>query len=193
MSTPSKLVAYQKMRRKMGAYSGSFTTKLRSSLARRNNIATGELIESIKSRLNVIRSSEVIASFQVSFKGYGYFLNKNIHPRTMPSIDAIVKWMKDRNIKPYRTKSGKFASRKQAAYRIAKGIQKNGFSNFNPESQFYKGNIGWLDVVWEEEKLRLRKKARKDLLDGVQNMVQESLSFMRPTKSDGQSVNQTFF
>lgn len=178
----------------MGAYSGSFTTKLRNSLITRDNISTGELINSIRSRLNVLRSSRgMITSFEVAFKGYGYFLNKNIHPITMPSIDAIVKWMKDRNIKPYRTKSGKFASRKQAAYRIAKGIQKNGFSNFNPESSFYKGRIGWLDAVWEEEKLRLRNKAKKDLLEGIQNMVQESLSFARPTKKDGSSVTQTFF
>tara|TARA_X000001382_G_scaffold130540_1_gene125769 strand:+ start:5902 stop:6486 length:585 start_codon:yes stop_codon:yes gene_type:complete len=194
MPQPSKLMSYQKMRRKIGAYSGSFTTKLRNSLIKRNNISTGELINSIKSRLNVLSDSKkMITSFEVSFKGYGGFLNKNIHPKRMPSIDAIVKWMKDRNIKPYRTKSGRFASREQAAYRIARGIQKNGFSNFNPESSFYKGTVGWLDVIWEEEKIRLRKKARKDLLVGVQNMVQESLSFMRPTKSDGQSVNQTFF
>ena len=133
MPQPSKLMSYQKMRRKIGAYSGSFTTKLRNSLIKRNNISTGELINSIKSRLNVLSDSKkMITSFEVSFKGYGGFLNKNIHPKRMPSIDAIVKWMKDRNIKPYRTKSGRFASREQAAYRIARGIQKNGFSNFMP-------------------------------------------------------------
>ena len=185
-----KLIQYRKVRRRIGGYAGSFTKKLRASLISRNNISTKELLNTISGR---IENKGNYVGFIVSMKGYGNFLNKNIHPRRMPSIDAILAWMKRKNIQPRRGKDGRFTSRRKVAYAIAKAIQKDGFSNFNPVSDFYKGNLGWLDVVWEEEKSRLRKDSRKDLVQAVRNISQESLSFTRPTEVEGQSVNQTFF
>lgn len=186
----SKLEQYRIIRRRVAGYAGSFTVKLRRSLISRNNISTSELLESISSR---IENRGNYVGFIVSMKGYGNFLNKNIHPKSMPSIDAIIQWMKRKNIRPRRGKKGRFMSMKQAAYAIAKGIQKNGFSNFNTKSDYYISKVGWLDVVWSEETTRLRKDARTFLFDSVKNLSQESLSFSRPTKSEGSSVNQTFF
>lgn len=179
------------LRRRIGSYAGNFTTKLRKSLSSRNNIASKELFDSIKSRVGnkFSGSKNLIVGFEVSFKGYGNFLNRNIHPKRMPSIDAIISWMTVRGIKPRRDKRGRFMSKKQAAYLIARSIQRQGFSNFNPSSDFYKGSLGWLDVVWEGEKKKLRQDVRKDLFQAVRNMTIESLSFSRPTRGS----QRTFF
>lgn len=178
------------LKRRVGGYAGSFVKKLRRSLISRNNVATSELLNSIFSRTED-RGDYV--GFVVSFKGYGGLLNKNIHPKSMPSIDAIVEWMKRKNIQPRRNKKGRFVSRKQAAYAIAKAIQRDGFSNFNPSSKYYISDVGWLDVVWQQETRRLRNDSRKELFQAVRNMTQESLTFKRPTQFRGESFNERFF
>lgn len=181
-----KVQAYKKLRKRVAGYAGSFTTKLRRSLISRNNIASSELINSVKGRVvrNFDSRGDLVVGFEVMLKGYGRFLNKNIHPKRMPPVDAIMRWMDLKGIKPGRDNKGRFMKKKQAAYLIARGIQKNGFSNFNRGSSFYKGDVGWLDIVWNEEKLRLRNLARKDLLEAVKGLTQESLSFSREFKGE---------
>jgi|TARA_B100000768_G_scaffold58405_1_gene56530 hypothetical protein len=176
----NKVKAYNKLRRRVAGYAGSFTTKLRQSLSSRNNIASSELTNSVKGRLTkgFDDKGNLIAGFEVMLKGYGRFLNKNIHPKKMPPVDAIMRWMDLKGIKPGRDKKGRFMKKKQAAYLIARSIQKRGFKTYNDHG------IGWLDIVWNEEKKRLRNLARKDLLAVVKGMSQESLSFSRQSSGE---------
>jgi len=175
-----KVQAYKKLRRRVAGYAGSFTTKLRRSLVSRNNVASSELINSVKGRVTkgFDDKGNLIAGFEVMLKGYGRFLNKNIHPKKMPPVDAIMRWMDLKGIKPGRDKKGRFMKKRQAAYLIARSIQKRGFKTYNDHG------IGWLDIVWNEEKLRLRNLARKDLLQTVKGLSQESLSFSRESKGE---------
>jgi ribosomal protein S17E len=175
-----KIQAYKKLRRRVAGYAGSFTTKLRRSLVSRNNVASSELINSVKGRVTkgFDDNGNLIAGFEVMLKGYGRFLNKNIHPKKMPPVDAIMRWMDLKGIKPGRDNKGRFMKKKQAAYLIARSIQKRGFKTYNDHG------IGWLDIVWNEEKLKLRNLARKDLLQAVKGLSQESLSFSRESSGE---------
>jgi len=185
MGGSSKQEAYKKLRRSVSAYAGAFTTKLRRSLSSRGNKASGELLSSIKSRVvkKFSGKGDMIVGFEIRMKGYGNFINRNLHPKRMPSIDAIIEWMTSKGIKPRRNAKGRFMSKKQAAYLIGRSIQKKGFDTYN------KHGVGWMDIVWIEEQKRLRKKARKDLLAAVKSITSESLTYNRTSR--GQS--KTFF
>ena len=176
----SKQKAYNKLKRSVAAYAGAFTT-----LKRRGNIASSELIGSIKSRTvkKFNGRGDIIVGFEVSMKGYGNFLNRNLHPKTMPSIDAIMAWMTSKGIKPKRDAKGRFMSKKQAAYLIGRSIQKKGFDTYN------KHDVGRMDIIWIEEQKRLRKKARKDLRQAVRDMTLETLSYDRMSRGKA----KTFF
>ena len=163
---PSKYRAYLRLKKRMAGYAGAFTTKLRNSLASRNNIAFGKLKDSIKTRVrDRVVSGERILGLETVMINYGEFLNKNIHPKTMPNIDAIIAWMKQKKIRPKRNKRGRYMSYEQAAYLIGRAIQKRGFATYNN----YK--VGWADIVAIEEFNRLKKRSQADLRRAVSDLT----------------------
>lgn len=163
---PSKYRAYLRLKKRMAGYAGAFTTKLRNSLASRNNIAFSKLKDSIKTRVrDRVINGERVLGLETLMLNYGVFLNKNIHPKTMPNIDAIIAWMKEKNIRPKRNKRGRYMSYEQAAYLIGRAIQKRGFATYNN----YK--VGWADIVAIEEFNRLKKRSQADLRKAVSDLT----------------------
>lgn len=143
----------KKFKRRLSAYGGALTTKLKESLVRRNNIAFGKLINSIETKVEDY-GSEI--DLVVRMKNYGWFINKNYKPSKMPPVDLILAWMDRKGITMDRSKSKyKLRTRKQVAYLIARKIQKVGFATYNEHG------IGWFDLVIEQEMIRLRKKQVK--------------------------------
>ena len=91
---PSKYKAYLKLKKRMAGYAGALTTKLKSSLASRNNIAFERLNKSIKTRVrDTVIGGQRVLGLETQILNYGVFLNKNIHPKSMPNTDAIIAFM----------------------------------------------------------------------------------------------------
>jgi hypothetical protein len=163
---PSKYKAYLRLKKRMAGYAGAFTKKLRQSLSSRNNIAFGKLQKSVRTRVrDTVIGGQRVLGLETEILNYGEFLNKNIHPKRMPNIDAIIAWMKEKGIRPNRNKRGRFMTYKQAAYLIARAIQKRGFATYNNHQ------IGWADVVAVEEFRRLRKRTQADLRRAVSDLT----------------------
>ena len=162
----------------MAGYAGSITTKLKGSLQNRRNIAFGDLIKTLQSR--VIDDGDSM-SLEIRMKGYGWALNKNYKPSSLPPVNAILSWMDRKGIKIDRKKTTyRLRTRKQVAYLIARSIQKNGFATYN------KHNIGWFDIVIEKEMLRLKKNVKNDLYAEVKDM------FIRTLNIEGEQSFQRY-
>lgn len=163
---PSKYKAYLKLKKRMAGYAGALTTKLKNSLASRNNIAFSKLKGSIKTRVrDTVINGERVLGLETLMLNYGLFLNQNIHPKRMPNIDAIIAWMVQKKIKPKKNKRGRYMSYEQAAYLIGRAIQKRGFATYNN----YK--VGWADIVAIEEFNRLKKRSQADLRKAVSDLT----------------------
>lgn len=161
-------MASKNFKRRLSAYGGVLTSKLKKSLQSRKNIAFGKLIKSIKSQ--VFEKADVF-SLNVSMMNYGWFINKNYKPSKMPPVDLILAWMDRKGIKMNRSKSKyKLRTRKQVAYLIARKIQKDGFATYNDYG------IGWFDLVIQQELKRLRNNVAKDLFNEVQSMTINTFS-----------------
>mgnify|MGYP001426929365 FL=1 len=174
---PSKYKAYLKLKKRMAGYAGAFTKKLRASLASRNNIAFGKLQKSVRTRVrDSVIGGERVLGLETVMLNYGEFLNRNIHPKTMPNVDAIIVWMKQKKIKPHRNKRGRYMSYKQAAYLIARAIQKRGFATYNNHQ------IGWADIVAAEEFRRLRKRSQADLRTAVSDLTLQIIDGVKKSK-----------
>ena len=171
---PSKYKAYLKLKKRMAGYAGAFTKKLRQSLASRNNIAFGRLKDSVRTKVrDTVVNGQRILGLETQVLGYGQFLNKNIHPKSMPNTDAIIAWMKQKGIKPMKNKRGRFMSYRQASYLIARAIQKRGFATYN------KHEIGWADIVAAEEFRRLKKRSQADLRRAVSELTIEIIDSVK--------------
>tara|TARA_R110002020_G_scaffold153128_3_gene332261 strand:- start:665 stop:1186 length:522 start_codon:yes stop_codon:yes gene_type:complete len=164
----SKQRARERLKRRLASYGGAFTKKLKESLRRRKNISSGQLEKSIKTRTKW-NYSEGRFRLTAEMLGYGKFLNKNNHPKSMPNIDAILDWIDTKGITP--NGDGGVNTKKQLAYVIARSIQKKGFDTYN------KHGVGWIDIIISEEIKRLRGKAKKDLRDAVKGMTIDALDF----------------
>jgi len=156
----------EKLKRRFSSYGGSFTRKLRQSLASRGNINSGDLSKSVKTR-SAFKWSENRYVLVVEMLAYGNFLNKNLKPNGYPNVDAIHQWIIDKGIKP---KNG-IRDTKGLAFVIARSIKKNGFATYN------KNRVGWADLIIQEEIKRLKGRARKDLRDLVRSTTIEMLDF----------------
>ena len=157
----------KKLKNRLSRYGGALTTKLKQSLQRRRNIAFGDLINSIQTK---VQDEGNDLSLVVRMKNYGWFINKNYKPSKMPPVDLILAWMDRKGIKMDRSKSKyKLRTRKQVAFLIARKIQKVGFATYNNHG------IGWFDLVIEQEMIRLRKKASKDLYESLRDMTVRTL------------------
>ena len=168
---PSKYVAYLKLKKRMAGYAGALTTKLKKSLASRNNIAFERLDKSIKTRVrDGVSNGRRVLGLETIMLNYGAFLNKNIHPKTMPNVDAIIAWMKQKKIRPKRNKRGQYMTYKQAAYLIGRAIQKRGFATYN------KHKVGWADIVMMQEVQRLKKNTQRDLRNAVASLTTQIIN-----------------
>ena len=157
----------KEFKRRLSRYGGALTTKLKQSLKKRKNIAFGGLINSIESKVEDYGST---ISLVVKMNKYGWFINKNYHPSKMPPVDLILAWMDRKGIKIDRSKSKyKLRTRKQVAYLIARAISRVGFDTYN------KHQIGWFDLVIEQEMIRLRNKASEDLYNALREMTINTL------------------
>ena len=161
-------MASKNFKRRLSAYGGALTTKLKQSLLNRKNVAFGNLIKSIQSK--VIDKKDTI-SLNISMMNYGWFINKNYKPSQLPPVDLILAWMDKKGIKMNRSKSKyKLRTRKQVAYLIARKIQKEGYATYN------KFGIGWFDLVIQQELRRLRNNVSNDLFEEVKNMTISTFS-----------------
>lgn len=155
------------LKRKLSGYGGALTTKLKQSLQQRGNVAFGKLINSLQTR---VIDEGASMSLEVRMQGYGWALNKNYKPSSMPPVDAILAWMDRKGIKMDRSKSKyRLRTRKQVAYLIARAIQKKGFATYNNHQ------IGWFDVVIQQEMSRLQKNVKMDLYTEVRDMFVKTL------------------
>lgn len=156
-------MASKNFKRRLTSYGGVLTTKLKKSLLNRKNVAFGNLIKSIQSK---VTHKGDVSSLNISMMNYGWFINKNYKPSKLPPVDLILAWMDKKGIKMNRSKSKyKLRTRKQVAYLIARKIQQEGFATYN------KHGIGWFDLVIQQELRRLRNNVAKDLFNEVQSMT----------------------
>jgi hypothetical protein len=186
MTKPTKLLAYEKLKRRMRSYGGSFTVKLRKSLADRGNIAYGDLYKSIKTRHKTGMTLNEL-NIEIEMLGYGQFLNNPFPPKSPPPVDAILAWMDRKGIKINRSKTKyKLKTRRQLAFMIARSIGKYGFKTFNKGGHPKGSNhtIGWADAVIVEEIQRLKKAVQSDLRNAVREAAIELLDF-QGTSSGG--------
>jgi len=166
----SKKDARDKLKRRMSSYGGALTKKLKESLRVRGNIARGDLEKSIKTR-SKWNYEKGRFRLLTQMNLYGVFLNKNMHPKTLPNLDAIRAWIDKKGIVP-REEDG-VRTKEQLTYLIARAIKKNGFATYN------KHGIGWVDTVIDDEIKRLKGRVKKDLRDAVRNLAIETLDFNR--------------
>lgn len=108
----------------MEKYGEALVIEIVQQLANADKNATGNLARSVDYEL-----FETLDSISVGIKAEKYFEFVDGGRRKgakQPPSDAILKWMKVRNIKGRDKKSGKFISQKSAAFLIARSIGKNG-------------------------------------------------------------------
>lgn len=160
------LEAREAQKRRFASYGGSFTRKLKQSLATRGNIDLGNLLKSIKTRTKFNWGKDRFI-LTVEMLAYGNFLNKNMKPNGYPNIDAIKAWVRRKGLKPQKGVKDINA----LAFVIARSIKKNGFATYN------KNKIGWADLVIQQEVKRLKGRAKKDLRDLVKKITIDALDF----------------
>lgn len=121
----------------LGRFADYFSERLRENLMK--HVATGELINSIETRVDV---GELSYSVTCSLEGYWKYLNDGTGPahepdargHYYPPINVIREWIRVKNImpevRPIQLKSGKWVERmptvKQLPYAIQRGIYNNG-------------------------------------------------------------------
>lgn len=115
-------------------FSKEYIKTLESNLRKDGNVASGDAIKSIRSKINKdsleIHFNEYLTSISEGRKKS----RKNPSPEM---VDRIVSWMKYKNMRPLsRDKKGRFRKQdekqyKRSAFALSKGILRNGYRGSN--------------------------------------------------------------
>ena len=106
----------------LNEYAMMVSERYKESLMKNGHIATGELLNSVKYQIT-IGNKEVSVSLVLD--EVWKWVENDCKPH-FPPIDAILKWVKVKEILPSKTYDGKLPTEKQLAFLIARKISERG-------------------------------------------------------------------
>ena len=110
-----------------------FEETYRNNLQSHNRVASGNLINSIKTTLKISDGSQFEVTLHVA--DYYWYVDKGRRAGKQPPPDAILKWIETKPILPRPDTRGKLPSNKQLAYLIGRKIGKYGTVGTNDLQQ----------------------------------------------------------
>lgn len=104
-------------------YGDFLVTEYKGNLEKNGHRATGQLISSIYSVINIGQNS---ASVELHLADYYKYLEKERLKGSLPPVNKILEWIQVKPILPRPDENGKLPTEEQLAWAIAKNMEKEG-------------------------------------------------------------------
>ncbi len=115
---------FQNLSKLISEYAQKVQVVLQENLKNDGSVATGKLINSVKTN---VKYSNLEFEVVLSAEDYLKWVNSGRNPGKQPPTDAILNWIKAKNIVP-RERNGKLPTEKQLSYLIARKIGREGYA-----------------------------------------------------------------
>ena len=116
------LISFDHLLRVLDEYRAAVLNLYRDRLKTDDHVASGDLIDKLICR---VKQGNREVEIDLQLRDYWKYIEEGTKPH-WPPIDAIVKWIKVKNVLPTNTYDGKLPTERQLAYLIARKISEKG-------------------------------------------------------------------
>lgn len=153
---------FKELKKAVNGLGKDFVGELAKQIIAADKVASGKLLGSLNYQV-----IEVLGNLMIRLNSEPYLINVDQGRRAgakPPPISPIMKWIDLRKIKGRDKKTGRFITKQQTAFIIARGISKNGIK---PTYVIKKAK----DIVIKNKIEILAKAAQKDVMDALNKIL----------------------
>lgn len=118
------LIRFDNLKKVLAEYADDFVYKYKENLSKSDRRATGSLITSVHSRIDVDGNEFAI---DLNLEDYWKYVEEGRGPGKFPPIGKILEWVRVKPILPYPDKNGRLPTENQLAFLIGRKIANEGF------------------------------------------------------------------